>query len=136
MNFVIIEKPTQLEIKDIQFDVKMLTQAIKGSHACHESHKPKLKLDLIDKQNRLDVLERYHKIWNKRAEYDQIKHLKRRDPETYNSHCKNLCKDIKGVNYLEKGQFFRIRRRFDGVQKDLGYVDTPQDALDILKLYI
>ena len=127
MRLTIVEVPVEKEIALLETDVRLLS----GVNVSEEG-----KLKLREKKERLDILTRYKKMWDKRADYDKIKHLKRRDPEAYDVSCQSLIKDIKGVTYISKGQFFRIRKTTNGIQKSLGSVDTPQDAIDILKLYI
>lgn len=128
MAFLILD--TDKAIENVKFNLKMMRVAVEKA-----PDKADLKLKKRDLEEELEFLEKYKALWDSRDEFDKIKHLKWKEPNTYIEKCMAIVKPIKGVNFEKNTGLFRVRITKNGERKDVGRVDTPQDAIDILKLY-
>lgn len=87
-------------------------------------------------EQKLNLLNKYNELVESRGAYEKIKHLKFAKPKVYAQKCKEICKSIKGVCFRENTGTFCVRLTINGKRKYLGEVDTPQDALDIIEMYL
>lgn len=78
----------------------------------------------------------YKKIVESRDDFEKIKHLKWKDPNKYIEKCKELVKDVKGINFMKREGLFVVRVQRNGKREYLGAFQSPQDAIEVLNLYI
>ena len=87
-------------------------------------------------RDKLQTAIRYKKIFDRKTEYQKIKHLRFKNLNAYKDRCSDITKKMPGV-YFDKDRFlFRVQITRKGVRKYLGEFDTPDDALEILQGYI
>lgn len=98
----------------------------------NELHKAKAE----DFKNRLDAAKRYKRVYDRKTEYQKIKHLQQLNPQQYIEKCVEITKGMKGVWFDKDRLLFRVQIQRNGNRIYLGYFDTPDDAMEILKRYI
>ena len=87
-------------------------------------------------RNKLGAAIKYKRFDDCRSDYQKIKHLRTRNPVQYAIKCKDIVKDIKGVSFDTDRFLFRLQVVTGNGKKVTGRFDTPEDAMDILKMYI
>lgn len=126
MAFLIIDKPIEDIISGLQADKAMLEQAydISPEDSVESS------LEIV--ADRLRCAEMYKRMYDKKSEYEKFKYLQWKKPKEYIKRCKEIVRDIKGIDFDTRAMGFRVRVRRNGKQEYFGTYDTPQDATEIL----
>lgn len=130
MAFLIIEKPIEEIIAGLESDVRMLEKAydLYPEEGLQES--------INQSKDKLRCAKMYQTILSKRTEYEKFKYLQWKNVEQYIKRCRELVKEIKGVDFDRGSMLFRIRTQIDGKQKYLGAVESPDHATEILQMYV
>lgn len=129
MAFVFIDKPIDEVLESLKGSERLTMKA----HSINPSEKVKQRLNEI--RDKIRCIETYKEILSKRDEFDNFKYLKWKKPKQYTKRCKELVKDIKGID-IDKAGLFRVRITDQGKRKYIGSFDTPQDAIEVLDMYM
>jgi hypothetical protein len=99
--------------------------------------------DVPDKQDqfkdvcsKLETALRYQEFYEKKSYYEKILHLKVKNVKAYIRECKQICAQMKGVDFVPKKLEFRVRISRGGKRVQLGMFETFDDALSILRMYV
>ena len=95
-------------------------------------------LSLIDlNRDKLSAAIRYESIFQKKSAFDKyIKHLKTTNREKYIQKCKQLANGITGVTFDKRDLRFVVRLTRNNQRIYVGAFDTPEEALDVLQMYM
>jgi len=130
MAFLFIEKPIETVIESLQWDIAALEKTAKK----HPNEDLFTKINALN--DKLRCAELYSVMSSRKGEYDKFKYLKWKNPEEYLLKCREYIANIKGIDFVAKTKRFRVRVSRNGSVKNLGEFDTPQDAIQILALYM
>lgn len=130
MAFLLITDSIENTIEMLRSDQKLCETVYQQTG--NEVHKAKAQ----DYGDKLNTALRYQKFFNRKSDYEKIKHLKEKKPNSYIAKCVAIAKGLKGIYFDKKRQLFVVQIRKAGKTIYLGSFDTPDDALEILALNI
>jgi len=130
MAFLFIERPVKQVRSGLLRDKKILERVLS------ERKDSASEVALRSICEKIKCVDTYQKIIEKRGGFEKIKHLRVKNPKKYLKECRLLVKDIRGIDMDSKSLLFRVRLVRNGKQTHLGSLDTLNDALEILELYV
>ena len=130
MAFLLITESIENVIHSLEWDEKVLKRAnnIHGGAVYLEK--------LLSVREKLEAAKKYQRIRERKTDYQKIAYLKELKPNKYINECVEICRKLKGVTFIKKSQLFRVTLYRNGKRKYIGQFDTPDDAMEILKLYM
>ena len=130
MAFLIITDSIEETIKSLRANKEIEERRFKETG--NDLHRSKAE----DYKGKLNTAIRYKKIFDRKTDYEKIKHLKTLNPPLYAESCAVISKAMKGVWFDKDRLLFRVQIQRNGQRIYLGQFDTPDDALEILQRYI
>lgn len=130
MAFLIITESIESTIESLKSEVDLHNQVYE------QTKDSKYLIKAKTYQDKLNAAERYKLFFDKRSEWEKIKHLKTMKPSTYIQKCIAITKALKGVDFVRDKLEFRVRVMRNGKRVQIGTFDTPDDALEVLQMYM